>query len=94
MATIIVLQLIKLPEHIQAVLQQGKLHYTKVNEILKVKDLEQQRQLLEKAIAQEFSVSEIQSEVKALRQAKTTSDVADPDEIPLSPGSDDCYSAT
>ena len=66
--------LIKLPEHIQAVLQQGKLHYTKVNEILKVKDLEQQRQLLEKAIAQELSVNDVQAEVKALRQTKAVSD--------------------
>ena len=75
--------LIKLPEHIQAVLQQGKLHYTKVNEILKVKELTQQRQLLELAIAQGLSVSEIQAEVKDLRQAKTTPDVAESDEIPL-----------
>lgn len=63
--------LIKLPEHIQAVLQQGKLHYTKVNEILKVKDPKQQRQLLEKAIAQDLSVSDIQAKVKVLRQANT-----------------------
>jgi len=75
--------LIKLPEHIQAVLQQGKLHYTKVNEILKVKDPEQQRQLLEKAISEELSVNEIQTEVKALRQAKPTSDAAEPGEISL-----------
>jgi len=75
--------IIKLPEHIQAVLQQGKLHYTKVNEILKVKDLEQQRQLLEKAISEELSVNEIQTEVKALRQAKPTSDAAEPGEISL-----------
>ena len=66
--------LIKLPEHIQAVLQQGKLHYTKVNEILKVKDPEQQQQLLEKAIAQELSVNDVQAEVKVLRQAKAVSD--------------------
>ncbi|MBM0745387.1 ParB/RepB/Spo0J family partition protein (plasmid) [Phormidium sp. CLA17] len=75
--------LIKLPEHIQAVLQQGKLHYTKVNEVLKVKDTNQQRQLLELAISQELSVSEIQAEVKTLRQAKVPLDVAEPDEIPL-----------
>lgn len=66
--------LIKLPEHIQAILQQGKLHYTKVNEILKVKDLEQQQQLLEKVIAQELSVNDVQAEVKVLRQPKTVSD--------------------
>ena len=75
--------LIKLPEHIKAVLQQGKLHYTKVNEILKIKDQEQQKQLLERAITQELSVNDVQAEVRSLRQAKTTSDAADPGEIPL-----------
>ncbi|HEY9640254.1 MAG TPA: ParB/RepB/Spo0J family partition protein [Coleofasciculaceae cyanobacterium] len=75
--------LIKLPEYIQSVLQQGKLHYTKINEILKVKDPDQQRQLLELAIAEDLSVNEIQAEVKALRQAKATSDTAVPAEIPL-----------
>jgi ParB family chromosome partitioning protein len=77
------LPLIKLPEHIQSVLQQGKLHYTKVNEILKVKDPEQQRQLLEEAIEQELSVSGIQAKVKAIRQAKPTSNVLEADEVPL-----------
>ncbi len=75
--------LIKLPEHIQAVLQQGKLHYTKVNEILKVKDPEQQQQLLQKAIAQELSVNDVQAEVKVLRQAKAVSDSGEEGELPL-----------
>jgi ParB family chromosome partitioning protein len=75
--------LIKLPEYIQVVLQQGKLHYTKVNEILKVKEPEQQRQLLDLAITQELSVSEIQSKVKALRQAKATTDISDLDRVSL-----------
>lgn len=75
--------LIKLPEHIQAILQQGKLHYTKVNEILKVKDLEQQQQLLEKVIAQELSVNDVQAEVKVLRQPKTVSDSGEAGELSL-----------
>lgn len=75
--------LIKLPEHIQAVLQQGKLHYTKVNEILKVKDPEQQQQLLEKTIAQELSVNDVQAEVRALRQAKGIAEGAEAGELPL-----------
>lgn len=75
--------LIKLPEHIQAVLQQGQLHYTKVNEILKVKDSEQQQQLLEKAIAQELSVNDVQAEVKALRQTKAVSDGSEMGEVSL-----------
>ncbi len=62
------LPLLKLPSYIQAVLREGKLHYTKVNEVLRVKDAEQQRQLLEDAIAQELSVDAIQAQVKVLRQ--------------------------
>jgi len=75
--------LIKLPEHIQAVLQQGKLHYTKVNEILKVKEPEQQRQLLELAIAQELSISDIQAKVKVLHQPGGAIDGSESDEVPL-----------
>lgn len=60
--------LMKLPNPIQVVLQQGKLHYTKVNEILKVKNLEQQSKLLEEALYHNLSVDEIQAKVKALRQ--------------------------
>jgi len=74
--------LMKLPEHIQAVLQQGKLHYTKVNEILKVKDLEQQQQLLAEAIAQDLSVSDIQARVKAFRQVQGATDL-ESGELPL-----------
>jgi ParB family transcriptional regulator, chromosome partitioning protein len=75
--------LIKLPEHIQAVLQEGKLHYTKVNEILKVKDLGQQQQLLAQTIAKGLSVSDIQSQVKAIRQPKATSDGSKSSVVPL-----------
>ncbi len=60
--------LLKLPESIQVVLQQGKLHYTKVNEILKVKDPVQQQELLEEVITHNLSVDEIQERIKRLRQ--------------------------
>ncbi len=63
------LPLLKLPIHIQEVLKEGKLHYTKVNEVLRVKDTEQQRQLLEQAIAQKLSMDAIQTQVRALRQS-------------------------
>lgn len=76
--------LLKLPDHIQTVLQHGKLHYTKVNEILKVKDPEQQRELLESALAEDLSVSDIQSRVKELRQGKSDQDLVEPDEVPTS----------
>lgn len=60
--------LLKLPESVQQVLQQGKLHYTKVNEILKVKNPNQQSSLLKEAIAANLSVDQIQAKVKMLRQ--------------------------
>jgi ParB family chromosome partitioning protein len=65
------LSLLRLPDHVQAVLQQGKLHYTKVNEILKVKNLGQQQELLELAVTDGLSIDQIQSRVKALRPTKT-----------------------
>lgn len=65
------LSLLRLPDYVQAVLRQGKLHYTKVNEILKVKDLAQQQELLELAVADGWSIDQIQERVKALRPTKT-----------------------
>lgn len=62
------LPLLKLPTSIQSVLQQGKLHYTKVNEILKIKDQQQQDRLLQEAISGELSVDAIQTKVKEFKQ--------------------------
>jgi ParB family chromosome partitioning protein len=62
--------LLKLPGSIQTILQQGKLSYTKVNEILKVKEPEHQRHLLNEAIAANLSVDAIQARVKELRQSQ------------------------
>ncbi|MBW4661417.1 MAG: ParB/RepB/Spo0J family partition protein [Drouetiella hepatica Uher 2000/2452] len=64
------LPLLRLPEYIQTVFQQGKLHYTKVNEILKVKDPVQQQELLESALAGNLSIDQIQERVKTLRSTK------------------------
>lgn len=76
--------LLKLPEHIQTVLQQGKLHYTKVNEILKVKNPEQQRELLERAITDDLSVDQIQVWVKELRQVPSNEAPLTSGELPTS----------
>lgn len=59
--------LLKLPEPIQKVLRQGLLQYTKVNEILKIKEEHQQQALLQEAIENNLSVEEIRSRVKNLR---------------------------
>lgn len=64
------LPLLRLPEHVQVVLQQGKLHYTKVNEILKLKDSVKQQELLTSAIVDNLSVDQIQKYVKAMRPTK------------------------
>lgn len=74
--------LLKLPDSIQSILQQGKLSYTKVNEVLKVKDPEQQKHLLNEAIAANLSVDAIQARVKELRQSQKLEEsrtAADPD---------------
>lgn len=62
--------LLKLPDSIQSILQQGKLSYTKVNEVLKVKDPEHQRHLLNEAIAANLSVDAIQARVRELRRSQ------------------------
>lgn len=67
------LPLLKLPAPIQTALQQGKLHYTKVNEILRVKQPEQQDQLLEEAISNGLSVDDIQAKIKDLQKNLQTS---------------------
>jgi len=64
------LALLRLPDYVQTVLQQGKLHYTKVNELLKVKDSTQQQELLEFAITHNLSIDQIQERVKSLRPVK------------------------
>lgn len=64
------LSLLRLPDPVQAVLQQGQLHYTKINEILKVKDPTEQQELLRAAVACNLSIDQIQERVKALRPAK------------------------
>ncbi|MBD2184569.1 ParB/RepB/Spo0J family partition protein [Planktothrix sp. FACHB-1355] len=62
--------LLKLPRSIEQVLRQGKLQYTKVNEILKLKSLSQQEALLNEAIEANLSVEEIRQRVREMRPAK------------------------
>lgn len=65
--------LLNLPDPIQKVLHQGKLHYTKVNEILKVKDPDQQEELLEEALRENLSVEELKARVKELKPGSSAS---------------------
>ncbi len=79
------LSLLRLPDYVQTILQQGKLHYTKVNEILKVKDLTEQQELLEAAVAHNLSIDEIQKRVKALRPAKAEKSINLPQRLLIVP---------
>lgn len=63
--------LLKLPTPIESVLRQGKLQYTKVNEILKLKSVEQQQVLLEEVLTANLSIEEIRQRVKELRPSKS-----------------------
>jgi ParB family chromosome partitioning protein len=69
------LPLLKLPEDILDALRQGKIEYTKAKEIAKLKDEAQRAELLEKAIADNMSLSQIK---KRLAGLKPQSDVAMP----------------
>ena len=64
------LPLLKLPLMVLSVLRQGKLEYTKARAIAKVKDEKKQQDLIEVAIAENLSLTQINERVKvALRVA-------------------------
>lgn len=64
------LPLLNLPELILNALREGKIEYTKARAIARVKNVEQQEELLEEAIAQNLSLSQIKEKVTELKEAK------------------------
>jgi len=58
------LPLLNLPPNILEALREGKLEYTKARTIARLKDEQQRDALLEQAIAQELSLTEIKAKVK------------------------------
>ncbi|MEA5598716.1 ParB/RepB/Spo0J family partition protein [Rivularia sp. UHCC 0363] len=62
------LPLFKLPPSVLEVLRQGKLEYTKARAIAKVKDEQKRQDLIEVAIAQNLSLTQINERVKAANQ--------------------------
>jgi len=68
------LRLLKLPQVIKDALRQGKIEYTKAIAIAKLKDFEQQIELLTEAINSNLSLREIKEKVKQL-QSKTELDL-------------------
>jgi ParB family chromosome partitioning protein len=66
------LPLLKMPEDILEALRQGKIQYTKTREIAKISDEIVRKQLLDRAIAENWSLSVIRKEVNQLKKQKTS----------------------
>jgi ParB family chromosome partitioning protein len=66
------LPLLNLPDDVLEILRQGKIEYTKARAIAKVKDEGERRDLLDKVINENLSLSEIKQLVKELTPGKTT----------------------
>lgn len=62
------LPLLKMPDDILEALRQGKIQYTKTREIAKIGDAKLRSQLLEHAIAEDWSLSVIRKEVSKLKK--------------------------
>ena len=65
------LPLLNLPEDVLDALRAGQLEYTKAKVIAQVKDTDARLQLLEEAIEQGFSLTQIRERVKALKSSKS-----------------------
>jgi ParB family transcriptional regulator, chromosome partitioning protein len=61
------LPLLKLPEEILSALRSGKIVYTKATAIARVKNVEARQQLLEDAIEQNLSLSQLKEQIKLLQ---------------------------
>ncbi|OBQ14716.1 MAG: chromosome partitioning protein ParB [Anabaena sp. LE011-02] len=66
------LPLLNLPDDVLEILRQGQLEYTKARAIAKVKDEGERRELLDKVLNENLSLSEIKQLVKELTPGKTT----------------------
>ncbi len=75
------LPLLKLPSEILKALKKGQIAYTKAIAIAKVKDIEQRNNLLEEAVKQQLSLSEIKNRIKDLTQSTSPDTVLTPSQI-------------
>ena len=66
------LPLLNLPDDVLEILRQGKIEYTKARAIAKLKDEDERRELLDKVLNENLSLSEIKQLVKELTPGKTT----------------------
>jgi ParB family transcriptional regulator, chromosome partitioning protein len=62
----------RLPDDVLEILRQGKIEYTKARAIAKLKDKDERRELLDKVLNENLSLSEIKQLVKELTPGKTT----------------------
>ncbi|WP_348256107.1 ParB/RepB/Spo0J family partition protein [Leptolyngbya sp. ST-U4] len=68
------LPLLRLPPEILEALQGGKIAYTKAQAIARVKNDDQRKELLEEAISQDLSLSQIKDRIAILKSPKTNND--------------------
>lgn len=61
------LPLLNLPEYIQEALRTSAIEYTKAREIAKIKDEKLEKKLLEKAISEKLSLTEIKKQIQELK---------------------------
>lgn len=66
------LPLLNLPDDVLEILRQGKIEYTKARAIAKLKDEGERRELLDKVLNENLSLSEIKQLIKELTPGKTT----------------------
>lgn len=69
------LPLLKLPDEIQEALRRGRIEYTKAQAIARIEEPEQRQELLERAIAEKWALSQIKEQVADSRQKRSTSAV-------------------
>ena len=66
------LPLLNLPTDVVEALRQGQIEYTKARAIARLKDEDQRKQLLEDAIAHNFTLNEIKQQIKEVEQQSQT----------------------
>lgn len=67
------LPLLNLPQDIIEILREGRIEYTKARAIARIQDQKQREEVLEEAIKENWSLSQIKERIKAIRPAKAES---------------------
>lgn len=77
------LPLLNLPDDVLDVLRNGQIEYTKAKAIAKVSDLEVRQRLLQEAIEQGWSLSQIRERVKQISNKKPVKEQTEPNPLPF-----------